>query len=337
VRPCSNPRVLSRIVDLAYRTRVARPVRVPGVAVFSVGGLTWGGAGKTPVAMALAAHARDAGESVAVVLRGYGGRGSRAGLLVSDGTRVLADAREAGDEAVLHALRLPSVLVRIGADRVDAVRRARADGARLVVVDDGFQHRRLARDVDVVCVGADGWRREHDAALSRADAVIAIDGAPVPPTDRPISFARTVVRGLVRGPRLEPAGDAASLAGRRVALACAIAHPWRFERTVHALGAVVTSVRSRRDHQPLSAADLTAPADAELVLVTEKDLVKVDARRTDVRALRIDVVPPCHALFGLGGDLHVPPRPAARAAGSGWLGTQHVVLARDFGARAPAR
>lgn len=255
----------------------------------SVGGLTMGGSGKTPVTMALAAEARDAGRPVAIVLRGYRGTGSARGLLVSDGVRVVADVRTAGDEAILHARRSPGVLVRIGADRLDAVRRAAADGARVVVVDDGFQHRRLARDVDLVCLGpGSGLRREADGALERADAVIAIDGAPVPPcaTDCAIS-ARTVARGLVRGPGLEPAGGVEQLRGARVALACAIARPERFVRTVESLGATVVALRARRDHAILRPEDLALPRGADLLLVTEKDLVKLE----DGLALRIDVRP----------------------------------------------
>jgi len=283
-------RLATAVRDLARRTRLVRPVRVPGVSVVSVGGLTVGGAGKTPVAMAIAERVRDGGWPVAVVLRGYGGTGSGEGLLVSDGVRLLAGAARAGDEAVLHARRLPGVLVRIGADRVEAVRRARADGARLVVVDDGFQHRRLARDLDVVCLGAaEGLRREGDLALARADVIVAIDrDPPREPSGRFVS-ARTVATALVRGPELAPADrPLAALAGARVALACAIAHPGRFARTVEALGATVVSHRTRRDHGTLRPEDLTCPPDADLVLVTEKDLVKL---RSDTLALRVELQP----------------------------------------------
>lgn len=276
-----------RIVDLAHRAGIVSGLRVPGVTVVSVGGLTMGGSGKTPVTMALAAEARRSGQPVAIVLRGYGGTGSARGLLVSDGAGWIADAGSAGDEAVLHARRSPGVLVRIGADRVDAVRRAAADGARIVLLDDGFQHRRLARDVDVVCVGPGrGMRREADAALARADAVVAIDGVSVPAcaADRAI-HAQTVARGIVRGPLLEPAFCVERLRGARVALACAIAHPERFVRAVESTGATVVALRARRDHATLLPDDLACPRAADLVLVTEKDLVKL----ADGLALRIDV------------------------------------------------
>jgi tetraacyldisaccharide 4'-kinase len=281
-------RLAGKVQDLALKSGVVRPHRVDGVAVVSVGALTMGGAGKTPVAMALARRVQEDGWPVAIVLRGYGGTGSRDGLLVSDGTYLCSDAARAGDEAVLHARRLPGVLVRIGADRVEAVRRARADGARLVVLDDGFQHRRLARDLDVVCLGAEGWRREGDGALARAAVVVAIDRPAPDGLDVPVVQARTVATALVRGPTLEPAGDPRSLRGMRVAVACAIAQPQRFARTLEALGAIVVSQRTRPDHAVLSAADLVPPRGADVLLVTEKDLVKLDG--ADTLALRVDLV-----------------------------------------------
>lgn len=286
---CQHARVLrvaGALQDLAFTSGLRRPVRVPGVSVVSVGALTMGGAGKTPVALAIAERVRDGGWPVAVVLRGYGGAGSVEGLLVSDGTRLRADVACAGDEAVLHARRLPGVLVRIGADRVEAVRRARADGARLVVLDDGFQHRRLARDLDVVCLGAEGLRREGDAALARADVIVAIDRDPPQGPPARVVVARAVATALVRGPSLATVGPPTALAGARVALACAIAHPERFVRVVEELGATVVALRARRDHGRLSAQDLACPPGADLVLVTEKDLVKLG---DDALGLRVEI------------------------------------------------
>jgi tetraacyldisaccharide 4'-kinase len=286
---CQHARVLrvaGALQDLAFSRGLRRPVRVPGVSVVSVGALTIGGAGKTPVTLAIAERVRDGGWPVAVVLRGYGGTGSAPGVLVSDGTRLGADVARAGDEAVLHARRLPGVLVRIGADRVEAVRRAGADGARLVVLDDGFQHRRLARDLDVVCLGAEGLRREGDAALARADVVLAIDRDAPPGLRGRVLPARTVATALVRGPELTPVGQPSALAGARVALACAIAHPERFVRVVQDLGATVVALRARRDHGRLSGEDLSCPRGADLLLVTEKDLVKLE---DDFLGLRVEI------------------------------------------------
>ncbi|MBI2894884.1 MAG: tetraacyldisaccharide 4'-kinase [Deltaproteobacteria bacterium] len=302
--------LLGRAVDLAHRTGLVRPVRVAGVRVISVGALTLGGAGKTPVAMAIAEAARDAGLPTAVVLRGYRGLCERTGALVSDGERLLTSVVEAGDEAVLHARRLPGVLVRIGADRVEAVRRARHDGARLVVLDDGFQHRRLARDLDVVCL-APGLRRETDAALERADLLVTVGEAPGArtPGERPALSSRLedwspfpapartidaplVAAGIVRGPELVPFADVGMLRGANVALACAIARPERFVRLVERLGARVVSLRARRDHSTLDPRDLQTPRGADLLLVTEKDAVKLDR---GVLALRVRVEVPSAA------------------------------------------
>ena len=133
----------------AYARGWMRPVRVEGMRIVSVGNLTVGGAGKTPVVRALAERLRASGETVAILSRGHGR--TAAGALRVEGPRwPTADA--AGDEPLMLARSLPGVRVWVGSDRVDLARRARAEGATVAVLDDGFQTRRLARDVDIVVV-----------------------------------------------------------------------------------------------------------------------------------------------------------------------------------------
>jgi tetraacyldisaccharide 4'-kinase len=261
------------------RGAAARPIRVPGVHVVSVGALAAGGAGKTPLAMEVARRLRDAGVAVAVVLRGYRGTLSLRGALVSEGAGPVLDARRAGDEAVLVARRLPGVLVRIGADRVLATRRARADGARVVVLDDGLQHRRLARDVDVVAVDdvarpdRDGIvLREGTRGLGRA-TLLAVRGATALPDD-PRAFAFDVRPEALVDAGLAPVGPPQDLRGARVVVACGIARPDRFVEAVRALGARVVTVVACRDHAPVAARAAAASRGADLVVTTEKDLVR---------------------------------------------------------------
>ena len=116
--------------EAAFGSGLVRPKTVAGVAVLSVGGLTVGGSGKTPLAMHLAGALRDRGVPTAVVSRGYRGAWEHSGGVVSDGTRVFASVAEAGDEPLLAAIRLPGVAVVVGSDRVAATERARARGAR---------------------------------------------------------------------------------------------------------------------------------------------------------------------------------------------------------------
>jgi tetraacyldisaccharide 4'-kinase len=169
----------------AHRRGLLRQARLAG-PVISVGNLSVGGSGKTPVVAAIAAILREAGHPVAILSRGY--RGSFAGeaLIVSDGERVSADAALAGDEPVMLARDVPGAVVAVGRrrDRVGRMVEQRF-GPRVHVLDDGFQHLRLARDLDVVCVtqeDLDDWPlpagrlREFSGTLSHAQAVLISGG-----------------------------------------------------------------------------------------------------------------------------------------------------------------
>ncbi|MCL4819406.1 MAG: tetraacyldisaccharide 4'-kinase [Vicinamibacteria bacterium] len=276
--------------------------RLPAPVV-SVGNLSVGGTGKTPLVAFLAAAARDAGYRVAVLSRGYGGRSTTPVLLVSDGGRVLADAAAAGDEPVLLARALPGVVVAVGPRRdVVGEEVCRRFAPQLVLLDDGFQHLRLARDLDVVCVRAEdlasrplpaGRLREFPRALAAADvAVLSAE----PAVDADASAERRAVARLagltgverVVVARRRPLGffDAAGVpvpAPARPFLFAGIARPGRFEADVrHAAGEPV-GTRFFRDHHPFTADDRRAVANAardaggDALVTTEKDLARLDA------------------------------------------------------------
>jgi tetraacyldisaccharide 4'-kinase len=287
--------------------------------VISVGNLAVGGAGKTPVALAIAGRLLDAGHRPALLSRGYGAtRGDD--RVVSDGARVLLDAAEAGDEPALAARRLPGLRVLCGPHRAALAPRAIALGADVLLLDDGFQHRRLRRDLDVVVLDASnpwgnghclprGPNREPRSALSRAGLVWLghADRAPeaslealralaVRHTGRPPVESRHAPRALVDG-RLERTFPLSDLAGRPVALVTGVARPGSVRRTVEGLGARVVASFEFPDHHPFSSGDAEAvlrgadEAGASLVLTTEKDAVRLPARVAAddrVRAVRIE-------------------------------------------------
>ena len=168
-----------------YRRGLLERRRLP-CRVVSVGNLTVGGTGKTPLVMDLAARLRDRGWPVCVLSRGYRGTAERTGAVVSDGYRILVPAKVAGDEPWLMARRLAGIPVIVGRDRwasgMTAVDRF---GARAVVLDDGFQHQRLVRDLDVLLLDARkpmgnghllprGPLREPITAARRAHALVRI-------------------------------------------------------------------------------------------------------------------------------------------------------------------
>lgn len=278
-----------------FASGLRRPARLP-CRVVSVGNLVVGGSGKTPIAACIAAQLRRRGYRAALASRGYGRRGREPVRVVSDGRFVRARVHEVGDEPLLLAAHAPGVPVLVGRDRAVAGWRAvAAFGIDVLVLDDGFQHHRVARDVDLVAfdgVGGLGNRRclprgplrEPLGALRRADGVIVVDG-PLGEDD-----ARRIRARVPTGPWFEarrravgmralaggPLSGTDSLAGAEVGLVCGIAQPAAFRRGVEALGARVVAERAYADHHVYRPADLAGlESQASLWLTTEKDAVKI--------------------------------------------------------------
>ncbi len=287
-----------------------------GVPVVSVGNLTVGGAGKTPASMAVASRLAAAGRRVALLSRGHGAR--RAGVrLVSDGKgRVLLPAGEAGDEPLLLARRLPSVAVLCGPRRAELAHRAVGElGCDALVLDDAFQHRSLARDLDIVVVDASnprgnghslprGPNREPLSALRRAGLVwlSRIDQADRSDgelarlrelaaryTGRPAIESRHAPREILDG-SLERRFGVGALRGLRVLVLSGLARPASFRRTVESLGAAVGAERVYPDHHVFGEAELDEAfaaargAGCDAVVTSEKDAVRIpEARARDPR------------------------------------------------------
>jgi tetraacyldisaccharide 4'-kinase len=283
--------------------------------VVSVGNLVVGGAGKTPLAAWIAARLRARGRRVALATRGYGGAPRAAVHVASDGVRALEAPAVVGEEALLLAQLAPGVPVLVARRRALAGQRAIAEfGADLLVLDDGFQHHALARDVELVAFAADGLGngavlprgplREPLAALARADAVL-VAGGELPPQDearvaraapRALRFAvqRTPRALRALGTRIPPVAPEppSRLAGRAVGVLSALADPRALRRSVEALGARVVAERAFPDHHLYRARDLAGlAADAPLWITTEKDAVKLEpawCAGADLRVLALD-------------------------------------------------
>jgi tetraacyldisaccharide 4'-kinase len=273
------------------------------VPVVSVGNLTLGGTGKTPCVEYLARFYRSRDVRVAILSRGYGGAGGP------------------NDEALVLENNLPDVPHLQGPDRVALAGVAIEElEAELLILDDGFQHRRLARDMDVVLLEATepfghgrlfprGLLREPPSSLRRADAVLITrcDQA----SDSSVNELTHRIRSLAPGRPVVPTTHApvawmqhdhpdrpaSAFRGRPVAAFCGIGNPEAFRRTLHDLGVDPIAVRTYPDHHAYTRADVdnlrtwarTQPADAALV-TTQKDLVKLRVDRIgerDLLALRI--------------------------------------------------
>ena len=287
------------------------PAHRVGARVISIGNLTAGGAGKTPVTLLLGERLLAQGKRVAILSRGYGGRG-RSARVAADGT-IYLDARIAGDEPVLLARRLPGAAVLVGADRVRLAQQAIADHrAEVILLDDAFQHRRLARDEDVLVLGGvrplgngallpAGPLREPAEGAARATVAWLSNGAdqaallPQLPRRQVVSRYRpTALTDL----DLKQTHKLAQLKKRRVMLLAGLARPEGFRDSVRALGAEIVGEAFFADHHRFTAGELAAVVAqakrlrANLLLTTEKDAMRLlsgaqPAMETAV--LRIDV------------------------------------------------
>ncbi len=254
----------------------ARRSRIP---VISVGNLTVGGTGKTPFSAYIVRQLSEAGHRPAIVMRGYG-----------------------DDETHLHRRINPESLVVANADRVAGIGAAAAAGADVAVLDDGFQHRRAQRDLEIVLVSAEKWRsgarmlpcgpfREPLRSLRRADIVVVTRKSA---SDSEVAAVIRSVRGVcgatesIAVARLEPRALVSfqsgaeqpldRLRGETVLAVAGIGDPVSFFEQLKQLGAVVTARRFRDHHaySPAEAAILNEEAVGhKYVVTTEKDAIKL--------------------------------------------------------------
>ena len=290
--------------DPSRQHRLERPV-------ISVGNLRVGGSGKTPIVEYIARLLLAQGERPAVLTRGYGRRVARDGVtIVSDGTRVVAGLDEAGDEPLMLARALPGVAVLVGADRYLSGRLAeRRLNATVHVLDDGFQHLELARDVDLLLVAEEdlqdqplpaGQLRERLDAAAAADAALITAGYDTAAERIGRGFGVSPVFRVTRtiGAPRHVAGERDTVvipSASRVFVVTGIARPDRFTTDVLSVGWDICGAMEFRDHHPFTARDIqritseAKAAGAMIVLTTEKDAVRLAA--CDLGDLRIASVP----------------------------------------------
>lgn len=285
-----------------FDARIRRVERLP-VPVISVGNLTVGGTGKTPLVMWLLERARAAGRKPGVLARGYG----------------RAPGAELNEEGEMIAARFPDVPQVQNPDRVAGGQELLRSGVDLVVLDDGFQHRRVHRDCNVLCLDARfaaedrmmlpaGRLREPLSGMRRADVVVLTRADALSPDDIEIRMAavRTRVgrdvpvfaaRHRPRDLLSMPGGEVVPLTeldGRSVALVSAVAQPAAVRETVAGLGAKVALHKSWRDHHRFTRAELDEVAESvrstgARLVVTEKDEPKMTDWAMQRWVLRIDL------------------------------------------------
>jgi tetraacyldisaccharide 4'-kinase len=271
--------------------------------VVSIGNLTVGGTGKTPAAELAVRTLLDLGHRPGVVSRGYGRRGG--GLqVVADAASIRLDAEEAGDEPFLLARRLPRVPVVVGANRYEAGRLTRARfGVSVIVLDDGFQHRTVHKDLEIVMARAatpwgngrllpGGPLREPLSGLRRANLVVATGAHGAEEAGEvaqaiarhapgvPLVTAMHVATECFEAGAMKfvPLGE---LEGVRLMAFAGIASPAGFRRTLGESRVTVTGFQEFRDHQWYSREDLArlegmaVGSGADGLVTTEKDWVRL--------------------------------------------------------------
>jgi tetraacyldisaccharide 4'-kinase len=297
-----------RLRVVAYETGYLKQKKLDAT-VISVGNLTLGGAGKTPMVDYIARYLKSEGHSVAVLTRGYARE--------SSGRRVLNDPsvdnftggsyREFGDEPLMLARSLPDIPIIVDKDRYKAGRWVESEfEAEVLVLDDGYQHLALARDLNILLIDATdplggfemlpfGRLREPLYGLKRADAII------ITRADRPFDQGQTQaiikyycgdkvpvmyfywtitkLRHLATG----EAYDSKDLAGWNVAVACGIGNPQAFAEDILQIGINIVSENFFADHHPFAQEDLdrvtrdAQDAGADAIVTTEKDAVRLEA------------------------------------------------------------
>lgn len=296
---------LSRLI--AYERRVLRQKKL-SVPVISIGNLTVGGTGKTPIIIDLARDLSQAGLKVGILSRGYKRISSQSTTVVSDGRNICVDVDQAGDEPYLIARSVPAAVVVVGADRYEAGKIAIEDyGCDLILLDDGFQHLKLARNFDFLIWDYNddplqaqllpaGRLREPMASVSRADCLV-ISKVPDTPDPERLSAIRIMANKFKPGiPIIQCRFESSALhrvynkekvrvttrgAGTRVFAFCGIARPEGFIRNLEAMGCVVTGKQTFGDHHWFNTNDTNKLIDefkkseAQYLVTTEKDRVRL--------------------------------------------------------------
>lgn len=304
-------KLYGRIVDLRnllYDRGFLKSLHLPGTT-YSVGNLTTGGTGKTPLVGYIAQVLLDRGEQVCILTRGYGRKSPAQRVLVSDGEQILVDAETGGDEPVELARKLHARAVIVAdADRVSAANWAyERFGPTHFILDDGFQHRKVKRDLDIVCIDATnpcgngrilpaGSLRESFSGLSRASAIVITRAELASDLkgltqrlrtrnpDAPIFSCYTGLRGICAlddflSGNLD--GIWSEMSPERFFAFSGIGNPGSFFESlrrwkVNVVGEKAFGDHHRYDDQTMKAIEIEAvKAQAELLITTAKDAVKL--------------------------------------------------------------
>jgi tetraacyldisaccharide 4'-kinase len=273
------------IIDFLYRIGLKSSSRV-AVPVISIGNISFGGEGKTPVVVSLAKFFIQKGIKPAILIRGYKSKKELKGDIVSKEKVAKGDWEDVGDEALLIAENVPSAPVITGKNRINSAYKAIEMGAKLIILDDGFQYRKIQREYDIVIVSPQpSFRREFLSSISRADAILINEDFSKEEfikkirkigNDIPIFKFRTLHLGFI-----DRNGSKINLQGEKVIAFCGIANPLRFLESLKSLSVKPEKIIFFPDHYKFTSKDMkkiemeAEKAGSKIALTTEKDFIRL--------------------------------------------------------------
>jgi len=298
---------------LAYKTRlilyklcILKTYKVSSL-VISIGNLTCGGTGKTPLTIEIAKYLINKGYKVAILSRGYkrkiSNEGNRENILVSDGEEVLADYERGGDEPYLIAKNVPKAIVLSGADRTLTSRSAIKLGAEILILDDGFQYLKLDRNENILIIDKEkpfdngyllpaGELRELPDSIQRATAIVLsnsknnnsttnINGITKYTNDKPILEMNYKIKHL-KGINIVKTINPQELKDKRIIAFSGIGNPKSFNDSLLKIGLKIDEHRIFPDHHNYDFNDISKILDSakkqniENIITTEKDAIKIE-------------------------------------------------------------
>ena len=284
-----------------YERGILKSFRV-GIPVISVGNLSMGGTGKTPLVLAIANYCVNTlGKKTAIVLRGYR-RKSKGYLLVSDGKVIRESTEHSGDEAMLYAIEEQKLIVICDEDRVHGAMKAETLGAEVILLDDGFQHMRLKRDFNILIINSRegaptvlpfGKGRETGSAMRDSDIIVMTNytgfGA-LPGITKPLILTQTSITNIDLYTTDKPTKQSPEiLRSERILVVSGIANPERFEKSVASFtkSAIPCRFPDHMDYDLTTVLKVVALASEEkctMIVTTTKDAVKLLPMYNDLRS-----------------------------------------------------
>lgn len=295
--------LVTKFRNFLFDKRILKINKIDDVFIVCIGNITVGGTGKTPAVQYFTKKLIEAGKKVAIVSRGYRGKRKADPLIVSDGEKILVSSKESGDEPYSHALNL-KVPVIVGKNRYKASLLAKEKfDIDVIILDDGFQHRKLFRNWNIVLIDATnpfGWnallpkgtlrenffnavKRVSEFIITKSDLVseedlLYLESLLINKYNKPVSVARHGISSLC-----DIEGNAKPLfwiEGKRVLLFSGLANPLNFEKTVISLNPNYIERIDFLDHHSFKKKDLemiqkrAKEIKADFIITTEKDIVK---------------------------------------------------------------